>query len=168
MDFDGVLTDGSLWWGPNGEEFKRLCFADITGIPLARRAGLQLAIISGESSPGGMALVQRYADKVKITDVYKGCHDKEGAVRDFARKHGIELAEVCFIGDDVNDLPAMAIVGVSAAPANAQPAVKAKAGFITKLTGGSGAVREVIDAVLSQPGRPSVLWQPPSNSPITS
>jgi 3-deoxy-D-manno-octulosonate 8-phosphate phosphatase (KDO 8-P phosphatase) len=153
MDFDGVLTDGALWWGTNGEELKRLCFADVTGIPLARQAGVKLALISGESSPAGIALVQRFADKVKIADVYKGCHDKAGAVRDFAQKHQLQLSEICFIGDDVNDLPATAIVDLTAAPPNAQPAVKAKAVFITSQIGGHGVVREVIDAILSQQSR---------------
>ena len=150
MDFDGVLTDGGLWWGINGEEMKRLCFADVTGIPLARQAGLKLALISGESSPAGMGLVQRFADKVKITDVYKGCHDKAGALRDFAQKYRLELSQVCFIGDDINDLPAMALAGLPAAPANAQPAVKAKAAFVASQGGGFGAVREIIDAILAK------------------
>jgi 3-deoxy-D-manno-octulosonate 8-phosphate phosphatase (KDO 8-P phosphatase) len=150
MDFDGVLTDGGLWWGINGEEMKRLCFADVTGIPLARQAGIKLALISGESSPAGMGLVQRFADKVRITDVYKGCHDKAGAIRDFAQRHRLELSQVCFIGDDVNDLPAMALAGLPAAPANAQPAVKAKAAFVASQGGGFGAVREIIDAILAK------------------
>lgn len=153
MDFDGVLTDGGLWWGANGEELKRLCFADVTGIPLARQAGIKFALISGESSPAGMVLVQRFSDKVKITDVYKGCHDKAGAVRDFAHKHQLQLTEVCFIGDDVNDLPAMALVGLAAAPANARPMVKARAAFVTAQAGGFGAVREVIDAILAKQSR---------------
>jgi 3-deoxy-D-manno-octulosonate 8-phosphate phosphatase (KDO 8-P phosphatase) len=148
MDVDGVLTDGTFWWGINGEEFKRFCFADVTGIPLARKAGIKLALISGESSPSGMALVQRFADKLKIVDVYKGCHDKAAAVRDFAEKHQIPLQAVCFIGDDVPDLPAMGVTGLAAAPADAQPVAKAKAHYITSRNGGSGAVREVLDAIL--------------------
>ncbi len=150
MDFDGVLTDGTALWGANGEEMKRICFADVTGIPLARQAGIKLALISGESSPSGMALVQRFADKVKIDDVYKGCHDKAGAVQDFAQKHNLPLIQVCFIGDDVNDLPAMALVGVATAPQNAQPAVKARAAFVAAQPGGSGAVREIIDVILAE------------------
>jgi 3-deoxy-D-manno-octulosonate 8-phosphate phosphatase (KDO 8-P phosphatase) len=153
MDFDGVLTDGGLYWGTNGEELKRLCFADVTGIPLARQAGIRLALISGESSAAGMALVQRFADKVKITDIYKGCHDKAAAVRDFAQKYDLQLSDICFMGDDVNDLQAMAVVGLAAAPANAQPAVKAKAAFITAQSGGYGAVRELIDAILARQGK---------------
>ena len=150
MDFDGVLTDGGLWWGANGEEMKRLCFPDITGIPLARNAGLKLAIVSGESSQAGMGLVRRYAEKVKVIDIYTGCHDKATAVREFAKKYDLQLSEVCFIGDDVNDLPAMTIVGLSAAPANAHPTVKQQATFITTRGGGFGAVREVIDTILDK------------------
>ena len=85
MDVDGVLTDGMYWWGSNGEELKRFCFADSTGISRAMKAGIRIALISGESSEAGMTLVQRFADKLKITDVYKGCHDKAPALRDFAQ-----------------------------------------------------------------------------------
>jgi 3-deoxy-D-manno-octulosonate 8-phosphate phosphatase (KDO 8-P phosphatase) len=150
MDVDGVLTDGTFWWGTNGDEFKRFCYADVTGIPRGREAGMIYALVSGESSPASMSLVQRYADKLKIADVYKGCHDKAGAVRDFAQKHGIQLSEVCFIGDDVQDVPAMEIVGMAAAPANAQPAAKMKAHLITSQNGGFGVVREIIDAILKE------------------
>jgi phosphoserine phosphatase len=69
LDVDGVLTDGGVWWGPNGEEWKRFCFADIMGVSLARRAGLELALISGEDSP----LVDRYAAKMHIHHIFKGC-----------------------------------------------------------------------------------------------
>jgi 3-deoxy-D-manno-octulosonate 8-phosphate phosphatase (KDO 8-P phosphatase) len=150
MDVDGVLTDGTFWWGINGEEFKRFCFADVTGIPLARQAGLELALVSGESSAAGTALVQRFADKLKIGAVYKGCHDKAGAVRDFAEKHHLQLSDICYIGDDVSDIAPMGLVGLAAAPANAQPAVIAIAHFITSRNGGFGAVREVLDTILEK------------------
>src|ERR1035438_4683611 len=73
IDVDGVLTDGGLWWGRGGEEWKRFCCADIMGISLARRAGLILALISGENSP----LVDRYAEKMLIRHVVKGCRSEE-------------------------------------------------------------------------------------------
>lgn len=148
MDVDGVLTDGTFWLGTNGEQFKRFCFADVTGINLALRAGLRIGLISGESSREGMALVQRFADKLKITDIYKGCHDKAAAVRDFAEKNQLELSEVCFIGDDFIDTAAMAVVGLAAAPADAHPSAKSKAHLVTVRNGGRGAVREVLDAIL--------------------
>jgi 3-deoxy-D-manno-octulosonate 8-phosphate phosphatase (KDO 8-P phosphatase) len=148
MDVDGVLTDGGLWWGPNGEEWKRFCFADIMGVSLARRAGIQLALISGEDSP----LVDRYAKKMQIQHVTKGCRDKAAALREFARSTGIDLAEICFMGDDINDLAAIEIAGFSAAPANAAREVLDRADFNTKSSGGNGAVRELIDALLAAKG----------------
>jgi 3-deoxy-D-manno-octulosonate 8-phosphate phosphatase (KDO 8-P phosphatase) len=148
LDVDGVLTDGGFWWGPGGEEWKRFCFADVMGISLARRAGLQLALISGEDSP----LVGRYAEKMLIRHVAKGCRDKAAALREFATKAGLELAEICYMGDDVNDLPAMQIAGFSAAPANACKEALAKADFVAKSAGGNGAVRELIDTYLAARG----------------
>jgi 3-deoxy-D-manno-octulosonate 8-phosphate phosphatase (KDO 8-P phosphatase) len=148
LDVDGVLTDGGLWWGPGGEEWKRFCFADVMGISLARRAGLKVGLISGEDSP----LVDRYAAKLKIVFVAKGCRDKATALRDFAASAGVELAEICYMGDDVNDLPAMAIAGCSAVPANAATMVLTRANLVTVNQGGNGAVRELVDALLSAQG----------------
>jgi 3-deoxy-D-manno-octulosonate 8-phosphate phosphatase (KDO 8-P phosphatase) len=148
LDVDGVLTDGGFWWGPDGEEWKRFCFADIMGVSLARRAGLELALISGEVSP----LVDRYAKKMHIRHVAQGCRDKASALREFAKVTGIELSAVCFMGDDVNDLAAMRIAGVSAAPATAAKDVLAEADFVAKSAGGNGAVRELIEALLTARG----------------
>jgi|SRR5581483_10535320 len=148
IDVDGVLSDGGLWWGPGGEEWKRFSFADIMGLSLARRAGLILALISGEDS----ALVDRYAEKLLIRHVAKGCRDKAAALREFAAAVGVKLTEICFMGDDVNDLPAMAIAGLAAAPSNAASVVLAYASFIAKAPGGNGAVRELIDALLAARG----------------
>jgi 3-deoxy-D-manno-octulosonate 8-phosphate phosphatase (KDO 8-P phosphatase) len=145
LDVDGVLTDGGVWWGPNGEEWKRFCFADIMGVSRARRAGLIVALISGEDSP----LVDRFAVKMGITDVEKGCKDKATALRSFAERRGLALSEISFMGDDVNDVGAMEIAGLAAAPANAMPAVQKKAAFVSKLGGGNGAVRDLIEAILS-------------------
>jgi 3-deoxy-D-manno-octulosonate 8-phosphate phosphatase (KDO 8-P phosphatase) len=145
LDVDGVLTDGGVWWGPNGEEWKRFHFADIMGVSIARKAGLLITLISGENSP----LVGRFAAKLKLTDVTQGSTEKDAALRGFAERNRLALAEICFMGDDVNDLPAMAIAGMSAAPADARPAVLSTVSFIAKKNGGNGAVRELIDAILS-------------------
>jgi 3-deoxy-D-manno-octulosonate 8-phosphate phosphatase (KDO 8-P phosphatase) len=146
LDVDGVLTDGTFWWGPNGEEFKRFSFADIMGVSRACKAGLILALISGEDSP----LVDRYANKFAIQDCFKGCKDKAAALREFAERRGLSLEEICFMGDDINDLGAMAIAGFSAAPANAEGAARKEAQFVTKHKGGRGAVRELVDLILSR------------------
>jgi 3-deoxy-D-manno-octulosonate 8-phosphate phosphatase (KDO 8-P phosphatase) len=145
LDVDGVLTDGGIWWGPTGEEWKRFCFADVMGVSRARKAGILIALISGEDSP----LVDRFAQKLGITDVEKGCKDKAGALRRFADKAGLDLSEVCFMGDDINDVGAMNLAGLAAAPANAQPVARQCATFIASSNGGNGAVRELVEAVLA-------------------
>jgi 3-deoxy-D-manno-octulosonate 8-phosphate phosphatase (KDO 8-P phosphatase) len=144
MDVDGVLTDGGVWWGPNGEEWKRFHFADIMGLSLARKSGMVIALISGENSP----LVDRFASKLGIVDVHKDCKDKASALRTFSERHGLSLQEICFIGDDVNDLSALSIVGLSACPADARPSIREHCQVVTKLAGGNGAVREVVEMLL--------------------
>src|SRR5581483_11446400 len=145
LDVDGVLTDGGVWWGPGGEEWKRFSFADIMAVSLARKAGLVVALISGEDSP----LVDRFATKMGITDIEKNCKDKASALRRFAERAGLSLSEICFMGDDVNDVAAMQLVGLAAAPANAQVAARRCAAFISAKDGGHGAVRELVEAVLA-------------------
>lgn len=144
MDVDGVLTDGTVWLDEDGGESKRIAFADIMGVSLGRRAGLSFALISGE----GGKLFDAIAAKLGIADTYPGCKDKAAAVRDFAARHDLELAEVCFIGDDVNDVSALQICGLAVTPADGQPAARATATMVTSRPGGSGAVREVVDYLL--------------------
>jgi 3-deoxy-D-manno-octulosonate 8-phosphate phosphatase (KDO 8-P phosphatase) len=145
LDVDGVLTDGGVWWGPDGEEWKRFCFADIMGVSLALKAGLLITLISGENSP----LVDRFAAKFQLTDISKGCKDKASALRAFAERHHMKLSEVCFMGDDVNDQGAMELAGLAAAPADSHPTVRNQAAFVAKKGGGRGAVRELVDAILA-------------------
>jgi len=158
LDVDGVLTDGGVWWGPGNEEWKRFCFADIMGVSLAQRAGIEFALISGEDS----LLVDRFAEKMLIRHVFKGCRDKASAFLEFSATTGIPVDELSFMGDDVNDLPAIEIAGFSAAPANAVPAVLERALFVAKNNGGNGAVREWVDAILAARGiDPKELLQKP-------
>ena len=145
LDVDGVLTDGGVWWGPDGAEWKRFSFADIMGVSLARKAGLLVTLISGEDSP----LVDRFAAKMNLPDITKGCKDKAGALRAFAERNGLSLDEICFMGDDVNDLAAMELAGLAAAPADARPLARSKAAIVTEARSGNGAVRELIDRILA-------------------
>jgi 3-deoxy-D-manno-octulosonate 8-phosphate phosphatase (KDO 8-P phosphatase) len=148
FDVDGVLTDGTFTWSPDGGESKRFSFNDIMGISLLRRLGIKIALISGEPSP----LVDRYAEKMHIPFVAKGTRDKASALRDFAAKFEIPLEQACFFGDDVNDLPPMEIAGLSACPSNAAEEILAyvtEHGFVSSLPGGGGAVRSFVDAILA-------------------
>jgi 3-deoxy-D-manno-octulosonate 8-phosphate phosphatase (KDO 8-P phosphatase) len=145
LDVDGVLTDGGVWWGPDQAEWKRFCFLDIMGVSLARKAGLIVTLISGEDSP----LVDRFAAKMNLGDITKGCKDKASALRAFAARQNLALEEICFMGDDVNDLAAMELAGVSAAPATAHESVRRHVAFVTTASGGNGAVRELVDRILA-------------------
>lgn len=116
------------------------------GVSLGRRAGLAFALISGEGGP----VVAVIAAKLGITDVYPGCKDKAAALRDFAVTHQLDLEEICFIGDDINDVPAMEIGGLAVAPSGAQPAAQAAAAMVTAAPGGNGCVREVVDMLLAR------------------
>lgn len=146
LDVDGVLTDGGVWWGADGGEWKRFSFLDIMGVSMAVKAGLTVALISGEDSP----LVDRFAAKFALTDVVKGCKDKAAALRGVAERHGVALSAVCFMGDDVNDVAAMRLAGLAAAPASAHAQALAAASLVTRAPGGYGAVRELIDAILAE------------------
>ena len=145
MDVDGVLTDGTFLWDESGGESKRFSFEDVMGLSCARKAGLTLGLISGEES----VLVDRFAVKVGISHIAKGCKNKGAALRNFAEVTRIPLARIAFIGDDVNDLPALAIAGLSVAPANAQPPVKAAAALVLDRSGGQGAVRQLVEMILA-------------------
>ena len=145
MDVDGVLTDGTVSIDEAGRETKRVSFADIMGVSIGRRAGLRFALASGEGGP----VLDRIAAKFGIDEVYRDCKDKAAAVRDYAARHGLTLAEICFIGDDVNDVPAMEICGLAAVPAGAQGPALAAAMVVTRGRAGTGAVREVVDQLVA-------------------
>ena len=146
MDVDGVLTDGTVWVDEAGRETKRVSFADIMGVSIGRRAGLHFALVSGEGGP----VLDQISAKFGIEEVYRDCKDKAAAVRDYSARHGLTLAEICFIGDDVNDVPAMEICGLAAAPAGAQASAATRATVVTTRPGGGGSIRELIDDLLSR------------------
>ena len=145
LDVDGVLTDGGVWWGPDGEEWKRFSFADIMGVSLARKAGLIVALISGEDSP----LVDRFAPRWESPTSRRTARTRPRAAR-VRRAQRPRPYEICFMGDDVNDLGAMEMAGLAAAPANARAAAL-RQGRLRRPSGcgGNGAVRELVDAMLA-------------------
>jgi 3-deoxy-D-manno-octulosonate 8-phosphate phosphatase (KDO 8-P phosphatase) len=104
-----------------------------------------LTLISGEDIP----LVDRFAAKMSIADITKGCKDKAVALRAFAERNQLGLDEIVFMGHDVNDVAAMKAAGVAAAPADAQPAARKIATIVTGAKGGEGAVRELVERILN-------------------
>lgn len=145
MDIDGVLTDGSFTWSSDGVESKSFSFEDIMGLSRARAAGIVLALISGEGGP----LVERLGKKIQATFIASDCKDKARALKEFSETSGIPFEQMVYIGDDVNDLEALALAGVSAAPANAQPPVKESAAMVMERSGGRGAIRQLVEIILT-------------------
>lgn len=150
LDVDGVLTDGGIFYSAQGVEMKRFHVHDGYGAARAREHGLKLGIISGRLTP----IVEVRAKEMQIEDVIQNAHDKVAAMEGLCRRYGIERDQTAFIGDDLFDLPLLRVVGFSAAPGNALPDVKRAVDYVTKASGGEGAVRELIDLIIkSQPAK---------------
>lgn len=148
FDVDGVLTDGGLRYGADGELIKTFNVLDGHGIKLLQQSGVQAAIISARSSP----IVARRAADLGIAQLMQGVHDKrEGFTRLLAQTS--LTADACgFMGDDVIDLPVMTRVAFAASVPNAHPEVRARAHYVAEAGGGRGAVREVCDFLLRAQG----------------
>ncbi|MEG6585068.1 KdsC family phosphatase [Dendrosporobacter sp. 1207_IL3150] len=149
FDVDGVLTNGQIIFGRDGEAMKEFNAQDGLGISVAHKAGLKTAIITGRESD----MVKLRGAELKITDVYQGAMSKLAALQELIAKYNLKLDEVCYVGDDLIDLPVMIQVGLACAVANAVPEVKANAHYIAANEGGRGAVREIVELVLKAQGK---------------
>jgi 3-deoxy-D-manno-octulosonate 8-phosphate phosphatase (KDO 8-P phosphatase) len=144
FDVDGVLTDGSLHMGADGEFYKTFSAKDGVAFALLRAHGVLSAIISGRSSK---ALDYR-GQELRINRVVTGCSDKLTAYNELKRELGLDDEQVVFVGDDVIDLAVMHLVGSSYAPNDAHPLVLRSATYVTRALGGRGVAREVVEHVL--------------------
>jgi 3-deoxy-D-manno-octulosonate 8-phosphate phosphatase (KDO 8-P phosphatase) len=149
FDADGVLTDGGIYFGETGEEYKCFNVQDGLGLVMLREAGIEVAVISSRTS----AAVARRMSGLGIRHVLQGVSDKKQALTNLARDLGIENTALAFVGDDLIDLPVMAICGLSVAVANARPEVQTRADWITTAPGGRGGVREVCELLLAAQGK---------------
>ena len=149
FDVDGVLTDGSLHFGTDGELIKTFNVLDGQGIRLLQDAGIATAIISARQS----ALVQRRASDLGITHVHQGVHDKRVAFDQLIAHTGIAAQHCGFIGDDVIDLPILLRAGFAASVPNGHAEVRQRVHYITTEHGGRGAVRELCDFILQAQGK---------------
>jgi 3-deoxy-D-manno-octulosonate 8-phosphate phosphatase (KDO 8-P phosphatase) len=144
LDVDGVLTNGQIIFGRDGELMKEFHAQDGMGITLAHKAGIKVAIITGRDSQ----MVTLRSAELGITDIYQGAMSKTQALAELMDKYKVRAEEIAYIGDDLNDLPVMIRIGLPCAVANAVPEVKEHARFVTSHAGGNGAVREVIEYIL--------------------
>lgn len=145
MDVDGVLTDAGMYYSESGDELKKFNTRDGMGIKMAQAAGLVTAFITKEKT----AIVERRGRKLAVPEVHQGVDDKLTVLTRMARKYGLTLDQVAYIGDDVNDLETLRAVGLSAAPADAMPPVLRAVHYVCAKRGGEGAVRELADLILA-------------------
>jgi 3-deoxy-D-manno-octulosonate 8-phosphate phosphatase (KDO 8-P phosphatase) len=154
MDVDGVMTDGRIIHIPQVDgsvvEAKEFNAADGAAIGFARRAGIRTGIISGRASPA----VSRRAEELRMEFVYQGLgRNKLSAFEEILARTKLPADRICYIGDDVQDIPILKLVGFPVAVANAYPEVRSRAAYITRAFGGNGAVREVVEVILKAQGK---------------
>ncbi|HWT72889.1 MAG TPA: HAD hydrolase family protein [Oxalicibacterium sp.] len=148
FDVDGVLTDGSLHFSPDGEVLKTFNVLDGHGMKLLQAAGVVTAIISARQS----AIVLRRAADLGIAHVMQGIHDKKEAFEELLRTTQTDAAHCGFVGDDVIDLPILTRVGFAASVPNGHAEVRSRVHYVTQAGGGRGAARELCDFILRAQG----------------
>lgn len=149
LDVDGVLSDGLIYMGNNGEELKAFNVRDGYGIRCALTSGIEVAIITGRKAK----LVEDRCKTLGITHLWQGQSDKLIAYRELLDTLSLRPDEVAYVGDDLIDWPVMADVGLSVAVADAHPLLPPRADYVTRIAGGRGAVREVCDLLLLAQGK---------------
>lgn len=144
-DCDGCLTDGGMYYSEHGDEMKKFNARDGMGFHLLHQMGILTGIVTSEN----VELNRHRADKLKL-DIYEAnCKDKVSAIMNLANTYGVSLENIIYIGDDINDVEIMRMVGYSCAPADAMPSVKSVAQYITVSKGGEGVIREVVERLIS-------------------
>jgi YrbI family 3-deoxy-D-manno-octulosonate 8-phosphate phosphatase len=150
-DVDGVLTDGGIWYDNQGVELKGFHIRDGLGIKLWQRAGFKFGILTARTSH----IVRLRANELGIDLVRQGFEDKLPTSLEMIGDCGLSPEQVCYIGDDLTDLPVIRAVGLGAAVADGVEEVRAASAYVTQAAGGRGAVRELVEAILKAKSR----WQ---------
>jgi len=148
FDVDGVLTDGRLFFDPEGNEFKAFHSRDGQGKMMLQHTGVAIAVISGRSSPA----VSKRMDSLGITHAYQGCKDKLIPYRKLLDKLRLTSEQTAHVGDDLPDLPLLRRVGFAVAVADAHPSILPHVHWMTHAPGGQGAAREICDFIMEAQG----------------
>ena len=147
-DVDGVLTDGAIYKGTGGQEFKKFTVLDGVGVAMAREANLKIALISGRYSPA----TEYRAKELNIEDVYNGSLNKIPVYEEIKLKYSFDDSQIAYLGDDLIDIPVMKKVALPIAVENASHMVKEISYYVTKASGGQGAFREAVEWVIHKKG----------------
>lgn len=147
-DIDGVWTDGSFYYSREGDAMRRFTTRDSYGVRLCQLNSLPILVLSTEKNP----MVEKRMEKLHIKHVRLGIRNKLKSLAGYCEQHGIDLSEVAFIGDDMNDFHLIGQVGFFACPADAYPRIKQEADLVLETRGGEGAFREFVENLLGQEG----------------
>lgn len=143
-DVDGVLTDGGMYYSEKGDELKKFNTRDGVGVRLLQEAGIDVCIMTNESTD----IVRHRAEKLNISLVFQSVMDKKAKAIEILKENGLQPDEVAYIGDDINDIEVMKLVGFSATVSDGINIVKETADYICSKKGGEGAFREFADLIL--------------------
>jgi len=149
LDIDGVLTDGRIGYASGTDEIKFFDVRDGLGIKLLQRTGIKVGVLSGRSSQANRTRIA----ELELDFAIEGSRDKATALCELASQLGIETTEILFVGDDLVDLPAMNLAGVSVAVGDAVDEVKQTVDLVTERRGGRGAIRETAEWLLREQGK---------------
>lgn len=148
MDVDGIMTDGALTLGDDGQEYKRFHARDGLGLRYLRESGIDLGIITGRTSE----VVAKRAAELKVVRLYQGKHEKLPAYQEMCSDLGIAPEETAYMGDDIIDIPVLLRCGLAISVADAHDFVRPHAHWVTNKTGGNGAVREACELIMQSQG----------------
>ncbi len=145
LDVDGVLTDGGLWVAADGSVTKRFFVRDGSGIVRLQRIGVPVCWLTGRSDPA----VEARARELGVTRLIAGSHDKADALQSLSLSLGVSLDAIAYVGDDLLDLPAIRLAGLTIAPCDAEERVRSEVDWVSELAGGQGVVRWVCDQLIA-------------------
>jgi len=144
MDVDGTLTDAGIYYDEHGNELKKFCTKDAAGIFVASHLGIKTMVVTGREC----AATTRRMQDMHVDYVFQNIREKKGFIEGFLKDNGYCKEEVIYIGDDLNDLPAMELAGYVGCPADSCVEVRNRADYVSPIAGGHGAVRDVVEHVL--------------------
>jgi len=153
-DVDGVLTDGGRYFSESGEVTKKFHTRDGMGVNILLRNGIKTVIVTKENSK----IVKKWAQDMNISALFSGLIKKESLLSQICKKFKVKKIEVAYIGDDVNDLELMKLIGFSAVPRDGIVEAKKIADYVCKLRGGEGALREVVDLIVYSKFHNKINW----------
>jgi 3-deoxy-D-manno-octulosonate 8-phosphate phosphatase (KDO 8-P phosphatase) len=148
IDVDGTMTDGGIYYDENGNELKKFCTKDAAGFFAAHKVGIEIMVLTGREC----AATTRRMNELKVDYLFQNVKNKVEFLENFMKNNNISKNEMAYIGDDLNDLPPMKLVGYIGCPADSCQEIREVATYISPVKGGYGAVRDVIEHMLRESG----------------